>query len=88
MTSTGTSIRQFEISRDGHDHGRPRDLARTHQGHRAPQISLRFIARLRGQSAVISSEHLNNLASMPQRSISGGSPGYWPAGSRRRHAVA
>ena len=29
MTSTGTSIRQFEISRDGHANGRPRDLART-----------------------------------------------------------
>jgi len=72
MTSTGTSIGQFEISRDGRDHGRPRDLARTHRhttfgrsGHRAPQISLRFIACLRGQSAVISSDHLNNLASMP-----------------------
>ena len=31
MTSTGTSIGQFEISRDGRDHGRPRDLARTHR---------------------------------------------------------
>jgi len=30
MTSTGASIGQFEISRDGRDHGRPRDPARTH----------------------------------------------------------
>jgi hypothetical protein len=29
MTSTGSSIGQFEISRDGRDHGSPRDLART-----------------------------------------------------------
>ena len=29
MTSTGSSIGQFEISRDRCDHGRPRDLART-----------------------------------------------------------
>jgi hypothetical protein len=71
MTSTGSSIGQFEISRDGRDHGRPRDLARTHRhttfgrsgASRATDIV--FIARLRGQSAVISSDHLNNLASMP-----------------------
>ena len=31
MTSTGASIGQFEISRDGCDHGRPRDLARIHR---------------------------------------------------------
>ena len=29
MTSTGSSIGEFEISRDGRDYGRPRDLART-----------------------------------------------------------
>jgi hypothetical protein len=29
MTSTGSSIGQFEISRDRRDHGRPRDLAHT-----------------------------------------------------------
>jgi hypothetical protein len=72
MTSTGASIGQFEISRDGRDHGRPRDPARTHShttfrisGHRAPQISLRFFACLSGQSAVTSSDHSNNLGSSP-----------------------
>jgi hypothetical protein len=34
-------------------------------GHRAPQISLRLFACFRGQSAVISSDQSNSLASMP-----------------------
>jgi hypothetical protein len=34
-------------------------------GHRAPQISFKFFACLRGQSAVISSDQSNSLASMP-----------------------
>jgi hypothetical protein len=34
-------------------------------GQRAPHMSLRLFACLRGQSAVISSDHSNSLASMP-----------------------
>src|SRR5215472_13680954 len=46
-------------------------------GHRAPHWSFKFRACLRGQSAVISSDHSNSLASRPQRIISR-STRYWP----------
>jgi hypothetical protein len=46
---------------------RPTTFGRS--GHRAPQMSFKFFACLRGQSADISSDHSNSLASILSRSI-------------------
>jgi hypothetical protein len=72
MTWTGTSIGQFEISRDVRDHGRPRDLARTHRhttfgrsGASPATDIVEVHPPLTGTVRRDSSDHLNNLASMP-----------------------
>ena len=72
MTWTGTSIGQFEISHDVRDHGRPRGLARTHRhttfgrsGASPATDIVEVHPPLTGTVRRDSSDHLNNLASMP-----------------------